>query len=108
MSSATHELLRSGGRALPEHAAARVRVVGPLTAARGRPAGERSPEGHAPVMVHSRAAPLGIKLRHRLRLQVERSVSAGADAKGALMTKVEKSVEVAVPVGTAYNQWTQF
>ena len=24
------------------------------------------------------------------------------------MTKVEKSVEVAVPVSTAYNQWTQF
>ena len=24
------------------------------------------------------------------------------------MTKVERSVEVAVPVSTAYNQWTQF
>src|SRR5918998_5558622 len=25
-----------------------------------------------------------------------------------MTTKVEKSIEVAVPVGTAYNQWTQF
>lgn len=30
------------------------------------------------------------------------------DAKGALMSKIEESVEVAVPVSTAYNQWTQF
>src|SRR3954451_18589132 len=27
---------------------------------------------------------------------------------GVVMSKVEKSVEVAVPVSTAYNQWTQF
>src|SRR3954454_4399220 len=29
-------------------------------------------------------------------------------AMGVVMSKVEKSVEVAVPVSTAYNQWTQF
>jgi uncharacterized membrane protein len=28
--------------------------------------------------------------------------------KGALMSMIEKSIEVDVPVKTAYNQWTQF
>jgi uncharacterized membrane protein len=36
------------------------------------------------------------------------SMTAEGDGRGSGMSTIEKSVEVAVPVRRAYNQWTQF
>src|SRR6185295_10047498 len=55
-----------------------------------------NPTPHTPRMRHKRALSAARALRHRTPTEED------------TMAKIEKSIDVNVPVRTVYNQWTQF
>src|SRR5690349_4086915 len=61
-------------------------------------------------IVRSAASKFGIGNLHLPSRDVGVGVPAGSidDTRGAAMSSTEESVEVEVPVRTAYDQWTQF